>query len=286
MRGRSHVWTYRAGGGESTAMVAARWRRWIARVAAEIAGQGVPAIAVTHAGVIRVALAGANRLGPELRVGRAFRIGSSHPHRHSRHGRSRHQRHAGLHAVTTAIGKMLVLGGVRSGKSRYAEELARGQARAVTLIATAEARDEEMAARIEAHRHHRDVRWRVIEEPLALAATLRATISPESLVIVDCLTVWLSNLLVRTRRGRGAARNSRHCSIRCPRSTGDCILISNEVGFGIIPANALARRFGDEAGVLHQRIARLCDRVVLMVAGVPLTVKDPQALMPRPGVSP
>ncbi len=187
--------------------------------------------------------------------------------------------------MTTAIGKMLVLGGVRSGKSRYAEELARGQARAVTLIATAEARDEEMAARIEAHRHHRDVRWRVIEEPLALAATLRATISPESLVIVDCLTVWLSNLL--GGQDADAARRETQALLDTLSSlTGDCILISNEVGFGIIPANALARRFGDEAGVLHQRIARQCDRVVLMVAGVPLTVKDPQALMPRPGVSP
>jgi adenosylcobinamide kinase/adenosylcobinamide-phosphate guanylyltransferase len=182
------------------------------------------------------------------------------------------------------IGKMLVLGGVRSGKSRYAEGLARGQTRGVTLIATAEARDEEMAARIEAHRRHRDARWHLIEEPLALAAALR-TVSPERLVIVDCLTVWLSNLLCG--KDADASRRETQALLDALASlAGDCILISNEVGFGIIPANALARRFGDEAGVLHQRIAAKCDRVVLMVAGLPLEVKDPQSRMSRPDVSP
>ena len=186
--------------------------------------------------------------------------------------------------MTAAIGKMLVLGGVRSGKSRYAEELARGQARAVTLIATAEARDEEMAARIEAHRRHRDARWRVIEEPVALAAALHTALSPESLVIVDCLTVWLSNLLCGND-AHAARRETQALLDALSSLAGDCILISNEVGFGIIPANALARRFGDEAGVLHQRIARQCDRVVLMVAGLPLTVKESRHLS-GPGMSP
>jgi adenosylcobinamide kinase/adenosylcobinamide-phosphate guanylyltransferase len=187
--------------------------------------------------------------------------------------------------MTAAIGKMLVLGGVRSGKSRYAEEIARNQARAVTLIATAEPRDEEMAARIEAHRRHRDPRWRVVEEPLALAATLREAVSLESLVIVDCLTVWLSNLLCGA--DADASRRETQALLAALSSlAGDCVLISNEVGFGIIPANPLARRFGDEAGVLHQRIATQCDRVVLMVAGLPLMVKESQPLMSRPGVSP
>ncbi len=187
--------------------------------------------------------------------------------------------------MTATLGKMLVLGGVRSGKSRYAEELARNQARAVTLIATAEPRDEEMAARIEAHRRHRDARWRVVEEPIALAAALRTLTSPESLVIVDCLTVWLSNLLCGT--DTDASRRETQALLDALSSLGgDCILISNEVGFGIIPANPLARRFGDEAGVLHQRIATQCDRVVLMVAGLPLTVKDCPPRMSRPGVSP
>jgi adenosylcobinamide kinase / adenosylcobinamide-phosphate guanylyltransferase len=174
--------------------------------------------------------------------------------------------------VTTPLGKILVLGGVRSGKSRYAEELARGQTRAVTLIATAEARDEEMSARIAAHRSHRDARWRVIEEPVALARALSA-VPLDGLVIVDCLTVWLSNLLCGNEAD-AARRETEALLDALATRTADCILISNEVGFGIIPANALARRFGDEAGVLHQRIAALCDRVILMVAGLPLTVKD------------
>jgi adenosylcobinamide kinase/adenosylcobinamide-phosphate guanylyltransferase len=186
--------------------------------------------------------------------------------------------------MTAATGKTLVLGGVRSGKSRYAEELARSQTRAVTLIATAEARDEEMAARIEAHRRHRDARWRIIEEPVALAAALRAVIAPESLVIVDCLTVWLSNLLCG-QDVDAPRRETRALLDALSSLAGDCILISNEVGFGIIPANALARRFGDEAGVLHQRIAAQCDRVILMVAGLPLAVKESRP-MSGPGMSP
>jgi adenosylcobinamide kinase/adenosylcobinamide-phosphate guanylyltransferase len=177
--------------------------------------------------------------------------------------------------MTTAIGKMLVLGGVRSGKSRYAAELARARAGAVTVIATGEARDEEMAARIAAHRRRRDARWRVIEEPVRLAAALHAAGSADGLVIVDCLTLWLSNLLGENDE-EAAQRETRALLAALPALSGDCILISNEVGFGIIPANALARRFGDEAGLLHQRIAPLCDRVILMVAGLPVTVKAPQ----------
>jgi adenosylcobinamide kinase / adenosylcobinamide-phosphate guanylyltransferase len=180
---------------------------------------------------------------------------------------------------------MLILGGVRSGKSRHAEELARNQTRAVTLIATAEARDEEMTARIEAHRRHRDARWCVIEEPVALAAALRTADSSETLVIVDCLTVWLSNLLCG--KDADASRRETQALLDVLGSlAGECILISNEVGFGIIPANALARRFGDEAGVLHQRLASQCDRVVLMVAGLPLTVKESRPSISHPGVVP
>lgn len=176
--------------------------------------------------------------------------------------------------MLTPIGKVLVLGGVRSGKSRYADELARSSARAVTVIATGEAHDAEMAARIEAHRRHRDVRWRVIEEPLRLAAALEAAGSPDGLVIVDCLTLWLSNLLGASDAD-ATQRETRALLDALPGLSGNCILISNEVGFGIIPASALARRFGDEAGLLHQRLAALCDRVILMVAGLTLTVKEP-----------
>lgn len=177
--------------------------------------------------------------------------------------------------MSAALGKMLVLGGVRSGKSRYAQGLAGAQGHPVTLIATAAAQDEEMAARIAAHRRHRDARWRVIEEPVRLASALRAAVSPDRLVIVDCLTLWLSNLLCGDDGG-AIEREIDGLLQTLAALDGECILISNEVGFGIIPVSALARRFGDEAGALHQRLATLCDRVVLMVAGLPLALKGGQ----------
>jgi adenosylcobinamide kinase/adenosylcobinamide-phosphate guanylyltransferase len=109
-------------------------------------------------------------------------------------------------------------------------------------------------------------------------------VSPESLVIVDCLTVWLSNLVCG--KDADASRRETQALLDALSSlAGDCILISNEVGFGIIPANALARRFGDEAGVLHQRVAARCDRVILMVAGLPLAVKESPGIS-GPGVPP
>jgi adenosylcobinamide kinase/adenosylcobinamide-phosphate guanylyltransferase len=168
--------------------------------------------------------------------------------------------------------KTLILGGVRSGKSRHAEELARAAARPVTVIATATAQDEEMAARIEAHRRHRPRDWTVVEEPIRLAAALRAAADPQGVVIVDCLTLWLTNLLCGDDAD-ALRRESSSLLELLPTIAGDCVLISNEVGFGIIPESALARRFGDEAGALHQRLATMCDRVVLMIAGLPLAVK-------------
>jgi adenosylcobinamide kinase / adenosylcobinamide-phosphate guanylyltransferase len=172
--------------------------------------------------------------------------------------------------------KTLILGGVRSGKSRYAAELAAALGREITLIATGTAQDAEMAARIEAHRRSRPPNWTVVEEPVHLAAALEAAAAPHRVLVVDCLTLWLSNLLCLedevTLRRECAQLLERLPALRAP-----CILVSNEVGFGIIPANALARRFGDEAGVLHQRLAARCDRVVLMAAGLPLELKSPQA---------
>jgi adenosylcobinamide kinase / adenosylcobinamide-phosphate guanylyltransferase len=170
-----------------------------------------------------------------------------------------------------AVERILILGGVRSGKSRYAGELAAARGRAVTVIATGAAQDEEMAARIKAHRASRPSQWSVVEEPLRLAAALR-TAAASDVIVVDCLTLWLSNLL--GLEDEDLLRGESGSLIDTLQELGtDCILISNEVGFGIIPASALARRFGDEAGALHQRLAQLCDRVVLMVAGLPVTLK-------------
>ena len=168
--------------------------------------------------------------------------------------------------------RALILGGVRSGKSRYADELARTGSRAVTVIATGSAQDEEMALRIEAHRRHRPTDWTVVEEPFHVAAALRAAAAPDGVVIVDCLTLWLSNLLC-SDDPQALQRETTALLEFLPKASGDCLLVSNEVGFGIIPVNALARRFGDETGALHQRLAAVCHRVVLMVAGIPLTVK-------------
>src|SRR5271165_4958457 len=149
-------------------------------------------------------------------------------------------------AAHSAVGrgavKTLVLGGVRSGKSRYAGELARAEACPVTLIVTGAAGDAEMAARIEAHRASRPSDWTVVEESTRLSAALRAAASPARVVIVDCLTLWLSNLLC----GENAeALRQEPLSLleTLPRLEGQVILIGNEVGLGIVPANALARRF-------------------------------------------
>ena len=170
--------------------------------------------------------------------------------------------------------KALILGGVRSGKSRYAAKLVQEQACPVTLIVTGAALDEEMAARIEAHRANRPAAWSVVEEPTRLAATLVARAGPNRLILVDCLTLWLSNLLCSDDPD-ALRRESRNLIDVLPALPGHCLMVANEVGLGIIPVSALARRFADEAGTMHQELAALCDRVVFMAAGLPLTMKAP-----------
>jgi adenosylcobinamide kinase/adenosylcobinamide-phosphate guanylyltransferase len=168
--------------------------------------------------------------------------------------------------------KALILGGVRSGKSRYAGGLAGEYPGAVTLIATGTALDAEMTARIEAHRRTRPSGWVVIEEPLRLGAALRAAANPAGVVIVDCLTLWLTNLLGRDDPEM-LQRELLELFDALDSLSGHCVLVANEVGLGIMPINALARRFADEAGILHQRLAVLCDRVIFMAAGLPMTLK-------------
>lgn len=176
--------------------------------------------------------------------------------------------------------KELILGGVRSGKSRHAEERAATHAGEVAVIVTASAGDEEMAARIAAHRARRPVRWRVVEEPIALGRALLELARPDSMVIVDCLTLWLTNILMQPDETL-LQRESDALLAAVRSAAGSVILVGNEVGCGIIPVNELARRFADAAGSLHQRLGRACDRVVWMVAGLPLTVKPD----PAPGTS-
>jgi len=166
----------------------------------------------------------------------------------------------------------LILGGARSGKSALAVRLARSSGLAVTFVATATAGDAEMAERIARHRAARPQTWRVVEEPIALAAALRAECVADRIVIADCLTLWLSNLMLAA-----APLESERAALldALPALPGQVLLVANEVGLGIVPENALARRFRDEQGTLNQAVASLCQRVILVAAGIPLVLKGP-----------
>lgn len=165
---------------------------------------------------------------------------------------------------------VLVLGGARSGKTRHAQNLAEAWPGHLLYVATAQARDGEMESRIERHRADRGPRWSTIEEPLDLAGTLATQAAPGTTVLVDCLTLWLSNLM---EAGRDVQAEGDRLARTLPALGGRIILVSNEVGLGIVPDNALARRFRDEAGRLHQAVAAAVDRVLFMVAGLPITAK-------------
>jgi adenosylcobinamide kinase/adenosylcobinamide-phosphate guanylyltransferase len=164
----------------------------------------------------------------------------------------------------------LVLGGARSGKSRYAERLVEEAADRGVYIATAEAKDEEMARRIAAHCARRGAFWRTLEEPLALVPAVAAASHPQTPVLVDCLTLWLSNLMFADEPVE--ARIEELCAA-LPRMPGPVVLVANEVGMGLVPETRLGRRFRDLAGALNQRLAALADRVVFLAAGLPLVLK-------------
>ena len=163
----------------------------------------------------------------------------------------------------------LVLGGARSGKSRYAESLVTACPPPWTYIATAEPLDDEMRARIAEHRARRGADWRTIEAPRDLAEALQRN-SAGGAVLVDCLTLWLTN---RMLADADVEAESARLEIVLSGLSAPRVVVSNEVGLGIVPDNALARRFRDAQGRLNQRIAARADRVVLMVAGLPLVVK-------------
>jgi len=165
---------------------------------------------------------------------------------------------------------LFVLGGARSGKSRYAQARAEAAGGNPVFVATAEAFDDEMRERIARHQADRDTRWRTVEAPHDLPAALDALNSDDAIVLVDCLTLWVSNLLLAN--ADIALENEKLCHA-ISRFDGRLILVANEVGLGIVPDNALARAFRDAAGQLNQSVAATVAEVVLLTAGLPLTLK-------------
>ncbi|MEM9254589.1 MAG: bifunctional adenosylcobinamide kinase/adenosylcobinamide-phosphate guanylyltransferase [Pseudomonadota bacterium] len=163
----------------------------------------------------------------------------------------------------------LILGGARSGKSLLAETRAESSKQQLCYIATATAGDAEFARRIEHHRQRRDARWQVVEEPVKLAQTLADNAATEKCLLVDCLTLWLSNCL---HAGVWPEEKLQLLEV-LPELPGHTILVSNETGLGVVPLGELSRTFVDEAGFLHQALGQLCQQVTLTVAGLPLSLK-------------
>ncbi len=181
------------------------------------------------------------------------------------------------------MSRTVVLGGARSGKSAFAERLAAASGQEVVYLATARAGDAEMGGRIVHHRARRPAQWRTVEEPHALAGALQRWSAPGRLILVDCLTLWLANLMFDDggdypEVGELALPErfdaERSAFLRAlVEVKGDVILVSNEVGMGIVPVGAVSRRFADEAGRLNQAVAQRCEHAVMLVAGLPLALK-------------
>lgn len=170
---------------------------------------------------------------------------------------------------------VLVLGGARSGKTAFAERLAMRAGEKPAYLATAEALDGEMRERVQTHQRQRHGRFATIEEPLRLSQALLAAARSHDVILVDCLTLWITNLLGANRDVAEAVDDL--ASVLMELDTARVILVSNEVGLGIVPDNALARSFRDLAGSAHQRLAEICGEVHFIVAGLPMTLKGAAA---------
>lgn len=166
----------------------------------------------------------------------------------------------------------LIIGGARSGKSRLAEKLATDSTLPVIYIATSQPLDGEMSERVAQHRRRRPDHWGLIEEPVELARVLRENAAPGRCLLVDCLTLWLTNLLMLDDAERLVQEREQLLETLAT-LPGEIIFVSNETGLGVVPLGELTRRYVDEAGWLHQALAERCQRVVLTVAGLPLTLK-------------
>jgi adenosylcobinamide kinase/adenosylcobinamide-phosphate guanylyltransferase len=184
--------------------------------------------------------------------------------------------------------RTLILGGARSGKSRHAEALAAASGKKIVYVATARTGDQEMAMRIAQHRQERDPEWTTVEEPMALGAVIERWSAPDCLILLDCMTIWLSNLLFDEKIdfpeiGQIVPPDCFHeqrakLLHALKHAAGDVILVSNEVGMGIVPLGAVSRWFVDEAGRLNQELAAMCECAMLIVAGLPLSLKDGSCL--------
>jgi adenosylcobinamide kinase/adenosylcobinamide-phosphate guanylyltransferase len=172
--------------------------------------------------------------------------------------------------VTTAARLTFILGGARSGKSGFAEQLASGSGLQPVYIATAEPLDPEMQQRIDRHRSRRDQRWRTIEAPLELPTAIWQHAGTDRFLVIDCLTLWLTNLILA---GRDVESESDRLLAALAETEAAVAVVSNEVGLGIVPLGELSRQFVDATGRLHQSVAAAAGRVVMMVAGLPLELK-------------
>jgi adenosylcobinamide kinase/adenosylcobinamide-phosphate guanylyltransferase len=170
----------------------------------------------------------------------------------------------------------LVLGGARSGKSRYAEQQAVKSEKQVIYIATAEAGDAEMQARITKHRQDRPAHWKTVEEPIKLAEVIQKYSEENTCLLVDCLTLWLTNILFNKQGDLQQEVFEKETNALFDVLTtfsGQALLVTNEVGLGIVAMDKMTRRFVDEAGFVHQKIAALSDKVVMLTAGLPQVLK-------------
>ncbi len=171
-------------------------------------------------------------------------------------------------------GHVLVLGGARSGKTGFGERLAMRAGESPLYLATAQALDAEMTERVRLHQQQRHKRFSTLEEPIALTTALKAAARQHDVILVDCLTLWITNLLVANE---DVAKAVDELVAALPDiDTARVILISNEVGLGIVPDNAMARMFRDLAGAAHQRLAEICEEVHFVIAGLPMTLKGPR----------
>ena len=166
----------------------------------------------------------------------------------------------------------IILGGARSGKSRLAEQIAQKSQKTVIYIATAQANDAEMQQRIQHHQQQRPTEWQLIEEQLYLAECLEKNDAAEQIILVDCLTLWMSNLLMDSNPDLQMDQCRKLLAI-LPKLKSDIILVSNETGLGVVPMGEITRKFVDESGRLHQQLGQIAEKVVFCVAGFPMILK-------------